>query len=568
MSAVAPDRSWQDRLGGPFALSTRSFVISTSLAFLFFAQIQNLATQEVSAIIKWVLVFLSAAAFLAVINAILHLTVFAERYVRPIPLKYSLTNHGFQGLVFSLMLVIGGNILELHHQFNIPLQIAMMTGISLWWGSTLVLFRDHLQENKENRKLLIEKAIAAESLSESQQQSSKVLDELFKSSVTQELSGVEKALEENRSKVDWSASSELLITAASKQVRDISHELTISAPLTYPRIHWTRLPRNIVSHQPLNVWLIVVVILATGGPQLTQLFGASNAFTLLGIVIAMVVGIGVPANALMKKYSKQHSAIFISASLLMQLTIPVNVHFREIWQPGISQINWQITQFVSGLTLIMLSSGFGAWSNINIRLNRNLQEDLKERHIQAIAASRHIADRAREASKVLHGSVQSKLVACALAIDQAAVAGDENAIRQAIDSAMLVLRTPLSSENVGASISEEVQRKVSLWNEICTIELHINESIPITESSKVLIIGRVVEEGISNAIRHGRARKVEVRIDVLANREIDVHILDDGNGPQNGTPSLGSALLNQASKGNWSLYATEKGSDLHLVISG
>ena len=126
----------------------------------------------------------------------------------------------------------------------------------------------------------------------------------------------------------------------------------------------------------------------------------------------------------------------------------------------------------------------------------------------------------------------------------------------------------LSSENVGASISEEVQRKVSLWNEICTIESHISESNPITDPATVLIIGRVVEEGISNAIRHGRARKVEVRIDVLENREIDVHILDDGHGPQNGTPSLGSALLNQASKGNWSLKAKEKGSDLHLVISG
>lgn len=568
MSEQTPNRSWQDRLGGPYAISASSFFISTSLAFLFVAQIHNLASLEPRLIFRWVLVFITSALFLGFVNALLHATIFAERHLRPISLRYSLTNHGLQGLIFSLMLITGAKALDLPQDFNPYLQTVLMTGVSLWWGSTLTLFRDHQQENSENRKKLIERAVAAESLTQSQQESTKVLDELFKTSVSRELSEVERSLEENRYKQDWSATSGLLITAASKQVRDFSHELTLAKPIEYPRIRWTRLPRNIISHQPLNVWLIVVVILVTGGPQLTQLFGAFNAFTLIAMVLALVIAIGLPANVLMQKYPKRHSALFIAASLLMQLTIPINVHFREIWKPGISELNWQATQFVSGITLIMLSSGFGAWSDINSRLNRNLQEDLKERHIQAIASSRQIADRAREASKVLHGSVQSKLVACALAIDQAAVAGDEIRIREAIESAMTVLRTPLSSENVGSTISEEVQRKVSLWNEICRIRVSINEPTPVDDSSKVLVIGRVVEEGISNAIRHGHARNIDVQIEVLGRQEVDIHILDDGDGPQGGKQSLGSAMLNQVSNGNWSLTAREKGTDLHIVISG
>jgi signal transduction histidine kinase len=568
MSASIPERSWQDRLGGPFSISPRSFMISTSLAFIFFAQVQNLAILDSHSNLKWLLVFATATILLAGFNLLLHLTLFSNRHQHPVPLKYSLSNHGIQGFLFSLMLVVGGNLFNLKQSLSAPLLIAMMTGVSQWWGATLVLFRDQQHENKENRKSLIEKAVATQSLSEAQIESSRALDEVFAANVSQELSGVESALQDSRGKVDWSTSSELLITAASKQVREISHELNVTTAITYPRIHWARLPRNIVTHQPINVWLIAVVILVTGGSQLPQLLGTSNAFMLIGIVIAIVIGIGLPANKLMSKNPNHHAAIFITASLLMQITIPINIHFREIWKPGISQPGWQITQLLSGLTLILLSSGFGAWSNINLRLNRNLQEDLKERHIRAIANSRQIADRAREAAKVLHGSVQSKLVACSLAIDQAVANGDEARIQEAIDNAIIILRTPLSSENVGASISEEVHRKVSLWNEICNIKVTINEVSPITDPHAVVTIGRVVEEGISNAIRHGRARNIEVKIDVDTDNQIDIHILDDGNGPQNGNPSLGSALLNQASNGNWSLKALEKGADLHLSISG
>ncbi len=568
MSELNSDRSWQNRLGGPFSISKRSFVISTFLAFIFFAQVQNLATLEADAIGKWLLVFTFATILLAGFNLLMHLTLFSNRNYEPVPLKYSLSNHGIQGFLFSLMLVIGGSLFDLKQSFSAPLLIAMMTGVSQWWGATLVLFRDHLQENKENRKHLIEKAVATQSLSQAQMESSRALDEVFAANLSHELSVVESALQESRGKVDWSASSELLINAASKQVREISHELNATTPITYPRIHWARLPRNIVSNQPINVWLIAVVIFVTGGSQLPQLLGTANAFMLIGIVLTIVIGIGLPANKLMSKYPNHHAAIFIAASLFMQITIPINVHFREIWKPGISQPGWQVTQLFSGLTLILLSSGFGAWSNINLRLNRNLQEDLQERHIRAIATSRQIADRAREAAKVLHGSVQSKLVACSLAIDQAAAIGDELRIQEAIDNAIIILRTPLNSENVGASISEEVHRKVSLWNEICNIKVEINEASSITDPHTVVTMGRVVEEGISNAIRHGRARNIEVNIDVDTDKQIDIHIRDDGHGPQNGNPSLGSALLNQASNGNWSLKALEKGADLHLSISG
>lgn len=561
-------RTWQERLGGPFAISRKSFVISSTLALLFFAQLESFGTQSFEIVWRWVQIYCCATAVLAVINIGLHKTLYAQRFTKPVSVNIALATHGLQGLLFSSIMVSGAKILDIEQKFNSILLVVLMTGVALWWGSTLTVFRDHQHENRENRKSLIEKAIAAESLSQSQKQSSQALDELFSTDVASELSSVEKQLERNRDQDNWSASSALLMNAATKQVRTISHDLMATTPLPYPRIRWWSLGRNIINYQPINIGLTSVVILVTGVPQLTELLGVKRAFTLLTIVVALVIVIGLTANKLMKSFPRYHALIFIGAFLLMQISIPINVHFRELWQPGISSLGWQLTQLVLGFILILLSSGFGAWSNINERLNMNLQEDLKERHIQAIASSRQIAERAREASKVLHGAVQTKLVACALAIDQAAVTGDEETIREAIDHALVVLKTPLAKEDVRSSILEEVQRKASLWSEICNINLDISDSRLPSDPSKVLLIGRVIEEGISNAIRHGRAKNITVSINVDENRAIDIHVIDDGTGPKNGKPSLGSALLNQASNGSWSLTSTDKGADLHLQIRG
>jgi signal transduction histidine kinase len=270
----------------------------------------------------------------------------------------------------------------------------------------------------------------------------------------------------------------------------------------------------------------------------------------------------------MKKYPEHHMLIFITTSLLLQISIPINVYFREIWAPGNSSVSWQIQQLISGLVLILTTSGFGAWSSINSRLNANFREDIDHRRIEAIATSRQIADQTREASRLLHGEVQTKLIACAMAIDHAAAVGDEKKLDQAITQSLTVLTSPIGRARFSQSLHEEISRKVSLWDQICTISFTISENVTDLDSRKVSQIGRVVEEAISNAVRHGHAKNLSIQLTKASSNSIDIEILDDGIGPQNGASSLGSALLTQVSGGNWSLKKLENGTLLHLQIQG
>jgi two-component sensor histidine kinase len=314
--------------------------------------------------------------------------------------------------------------------------------------------------------------------------------------------------------------------------------------------------------------MIIAIALVGGGAQQIELLGIRHALQIMIALYIFIAIFGFSANHLMKKYPERHMLIFISTSLFLQISIPINVYFREIWAPGNSSANWQIQQLISGLVLILTTSGFGAWSSINNRLNANFREDIDHRRIEAIAMSRQIADQTREASRLLHGEVQTKLVACAMAIDHAAAMGDEKKLNQAIAQSLIVLTSPITAAPFSQSLDEEISRKVLLWDQICAITFNIAEDVPKIDSARVSQIGRVVEEGISNAVRHGHAKNISIELIKAWSNSIDVEIRDDGIGPQNGEPSLGSALLTQVSNGHWSLRKLENCTLLQLQIQG
>jgi signal transduction histidine kinase len=328
------------------------------------------------------------------------------------------------------------------------------------------------------------------------------------------------------------------------------------------------LPLNIVKNQPINIWLTIIIACVSSLPQQIKLFGFNRALTLnVAIYIAIAI-VGGVANKLMNFYPRFRATFFVSASLLLQITIPISVHFRNQWIPGISGTGWQVSQFFSGLALLLLTSGFGGWFSLQEKLNMNFREELQQRHIDLIAVSRQFAYATREASKLLHGQVQSKLVACAMAIDVAAQSGDENKIKDAVQSALRIITSPLSSSVVASNLLEELNRKASLWGEICSIEIEVGDHLSTLTSDQVVQLGRVVEEGISNAIRHGRAKKIVIAVKRVSPDSISVKILDNGVGPQNGQPSMGSALIGQASGGNWTLEAVENGTLLSMKTRG
>jgi signal transduction histidine kinase len=75
-----------------------------------------------------------------------------------------------------------------------------------------------------------------------------------------------------------------------------------------------------------------------------------------------------------------------------------------------------------------------------------------------------------------------------------------------------------------------------------------------------------VEEGLANAIRHGDAERILVAIAVADGGALVVVVEDDGDGPTDSSPGLGTAFLDEATHGNWTLTRTDDGARLEARV--
>jgi two-component sensor histidine kinase len=70
--------------------------------------------------------------------------------------------------------------------------------------------------------------------------------------------------------------------------------------------------------------------------------------------------------------------------------------------------------------------------------------------------------------------------------------------------------------------------------------------------------GDLIEEGITNAVRHGRCTSLHINIYSDESGKFVTEIIDNGNGPENYKQGIGSALFEVGTGGNWSLTRDSK----------
>jgi signal transduction histidine kinase len=112
-------------------------------------------------------------------------------------------------------------------------------------------------------------------------------------------------------------------------------------------------------------------------------------------------------------------------------------------------------------------------------------------------------------------------------------------LQRALDS----LKEPWTNgRNLGTSLAE-IQ---SAWEDICTITYEIDEDVTIQTSQDDIsqrIINEVLKEIVSNAVRHGNASNVEIKVSLEGNA-LGVFASNDGSKPTfDGSESVGSRML-------------------------
>lgn len=154
------------------------------------------------------------------------------------------------------------------------------------------------------------------------------------------------------------------------------------------------------------------------------------------------------------------------------------------------------------------------------------------------------ADLAEKYARYLHGDIQSTLSSTQMQLMQASEMGDLELGKTAIEKLASILRRDHHEYAIGEAISPmaRYQQIIDAWDGIATIAVDVDDS---SISDEVLLqVSEVVEELVSNAVRHGRATKITIEINEL-HGDVKVTFHDNGKPKKSGKSGMGSSIVNK-----------------------
>ena len=157
----------------------------------------------------------------------------------------------------------------------------------------------------------------------------------------------------------------------------------------------------------------------------------------------------------------------------------------------------------------------------------------------------------RRTASVLHGPVQAALFASAMKLSQAPEPTPAlvEEVEKDIQDALEKLNNP--SNLAGEDISAVLEQIVDIWSDAAQITILLPEQLEREISGQPLTSEALIEisrEFINNAIKHGKAENVSLRVFRVDQYRLGVEVTDDGQGvPPGAKPGFGSKLLTELS---------------------
>lgn len=576
MTEIRTIPRWQDRIGGRWAISWQSFVVGASLNITILAltggQIgaQSVQPTDIGA---WALLGIVAALLVGAYALAADASVFKHRRSRPVPAWVSIAFHLGVGLIFGLVVVIGGDrFIEASDQ-NPGIRIVVIMMIGLWWGLTSALVLEARDRFNLQRAALIDRAVDLELATISESEAAMRL----RSAIARE---AEPSLNATRAEVDdvlsgfavqsqtllpvedWWRISASLRETADATIRPLSHRLWEATERQYPRPALGRVLTRLVLYQHFAV-LATMTILAIG-------YLPAGAYRLglpVGVLatILMTVGAGAilaVANFIMRRTRSGRPAIFITAFVLVEVYA---ITYLAVLA-RLASDQFTVTAEVLGGAVavgvsVLLPAAFACLNDMREEVLDRFRLDTDEASVRQLANARQLAQVARQAARDLHGSVQTRLISCAVAIEQASRSGDVSQFRQALELSIAILDAPLpdQDEDPSSNLQGSIAEMCSPWEGLCRFTIEADADVLAIQGPIAMAGGRIVEEAVANACRHGLAESVAIRVTRVAGPALRFEIEDDGSGPSGGGPGLGTAMLAGLSRGRVALEAAPSG---------
>lgn len=578
MSEPGPP-TWQQRIGGRWAISLQAYVVGVSLNTVILTltggQIGATAVRPED-IPAWFGIGMLASAAAGLWALLADGSFMRDRRVVPVAPWMSIGFHLGVGIIFGFVVVLVGDALVQPSAQPQAERIAVIALIGLWWGLTAALVLEARERFTQERLRLIDDAVQLELASMSEAETATRLRRSIEHDVGEAVGDVRtdvgRLLDDLSTPTssllpieEWWKISASLRDTAEATVRPLSHRLWEATDEHYPRPALGRVLSRLLMYQAFAPWPTIIILaigyLPAGSYRLGLLGGAVSA---AGMAL-LIGGVLATANIVMACSRAAHAAIFIAAFATAQVAALGYLAALDA-RAGVS---FAVTpEVVGGLIAVansvLIPAALASLADERGELLARFRADTDRARVQKIASARQIALVTRAAARELHGTVQTRLISCAVAIEQASRSGDIVQFRRALETSIAILDAPLPdrSPDMSASVGYEIARMCAPWEGLCAFDVTLDELAETIRGPVAIAAGRVVEEAVANACRHGLATHIAITAAVVDGPSLRITVTDNGAGPTNGTPGLGTAMLVGLSGGSVRLTSAPDGGAL------
>lgn len=549
------------------------FVAPTTIASVVLIEAITFAPAE---ILGWLLASAIGYLVFCLILFFAHITIFKNRDVEPTPIWYVFALGFLAGVVkgFTTGAISFALGLDLDLIEAVASRIFAAGLLGLIGVPSLAIVMNSLQEFRIQRANLIAEQVLVESRELQSQEVIAAMSDQLRSSIESDL---DLLLDELRESLEvkaghtpsWQLIADNLRTSARESVRGMSHSLWEKKSASVPDLTLIDIGRAMISTSAFPLNLILPVLAISAVPQTVNDHGVSGLWvrvTALCFSTALIYKVG---EFLIGRLPKQKLSIYV-VSILLAAFMPsiyghlllgdlVNVHFvgiaviLGIWLPSLT--------ITCGLIDTALKQRKEILENLAISIDRS--------RVRSISEDNETIRLSNDMAKYLHGNLQSRLMASAFAIEVAGRAKDASALTAEIEKARQSIHTPFDqfTSHELEPISQEIRKLLKMWDGVLTTELNFAGSDEFVSPSDTRNIIHIVEECFSNSLRHGLATEVTIIL-IVTESGASLTVIDNGLGPREGSPGLGSSLFNSIAGSNWSLTRGPDGvgSQLNLQI--
>ena len=567
-------------IGGKWAISWK--IAFYALPFLLvIVPISEGAVTSWWAFWRWTFVSFISLIPLVAVFLIADVTVFRNRQQNPVPSHFVFILGFILGLVRGITtgtLAVLLNLLTLDGQPN--LAYITIRGVNAGLLGMLALplislIASSVEIYQNDRNALI----ADRMLHQSQKSESLAVIKSLRSSMTRKVDeNLLRVIKDSQEYFDekgrtleknWELMSIRLRKAALDTIRPFSHQLHRQGEEKIYKVRGIELFRYISSTIRVEIPWVIIGYLVLNFRYIFENSPFKYAVLNLSIRIFLIY-LGLQIIKMFKDAGKINRLItYIPSIFLFMVIFGVITHKLDdrLQLQGDSELMHIIDGFILGV--IILAVGFvSSFFYGQHAESKFLERQLSKEQLEAMLLKREEDRLSRELAKYLHGTIQSRLMASAMALEKAGRKGDKRALEKELAQAYESLRVPSASYFAAPeeSFKAEINKVISKWNDLLNIKVKIDKSIGDLAPAKSQEIGNAINEGLSNAFRHGGATTVKLNI-AKAKSGISVEMIDDGQGPLGGKGGLGAEWFNAIAGKNWKLDANAgKGSILELLI--